>query len=638
MRLSNDRLPGAARLYNPWSWVSLFTLALLLSACGGGGGGGGQAETPPAVAVCDPADSSTFAECGTLFVGLTDADGDFLSYSVDVVSLELEKANGAVVETLPNSARIDFAQYVDLTEFVTAANIPPGTYVSGSITLDYADAEVFVEAGGAAKAATVVDADGAPLGRTTLRIALADRNRLVITRGRPALLTVDFDLGASHVVDLAPDPATATAEPFILAEIDPVEEKEIRVRGPVVAVDEAALTYTVALRPFYRPDGDFGRVVVHIADETEFEVDEMLATGADGLALLAAAGTGTASVALGTLDVAAREFTADLVLAGSSVPGNGLDALHGNVIARHGNELVVRGATIVPRSDRPFFRDDVVVTVGPDTRVFKRGHDALLDIGALSVGQAVTVRGSVTANDELGVALDATAGAVRMHVTRVAGIARSVTTGQLDIELQSIDRRRAAIFDFTGTGPTPDLDADPANYEIATGALSLAAQAAGKPVVVLGFPTAFGTAPPDFDAGTVVDFAAVRSVLGIGWGSDGSTAPFLSMNADGLVLDNTNPAIDLRHYVRQGPVLIDLTALDSGTLIVPATDGRTLYALKTADSLQLYAAFDEFVDALTSGLDGANAARSMYARGSYDADANVFTARTLGVHLLEAAP
>ena len=33
--------------------------------------------------------------CGTTFVAITDADGDFLSYSVDVTSLKLKKANGA---------------------------------------------------------------------------------------------------------------------------------------------------------------------------------------------------------------------------------------------------------------------------------------------------------------------------------------------------------------------------------------------------------------------------------------------------------------------------------------------------------------------------------------------------------------
>ncbi|MBT8077729.1 MAG: hypothetical protein KJO31_04095, partial [Gammaproteobacteria bacterium] len=230
MDYSNNRHPGGMKTPTLWSWVALTILMLAMAGCGGGGSSSvsGSNENPLA-AECAPGDDSTAAECGTLFVGLTDADGDFLSYTVDVVSLELEKANGATIELLPNSTRLDFAQYVELTEFFTAAMVPPGVYVAGNITLDYSSAEVSVEADGAAKDAVVVDAAGNALEQSTLRIMLSDRDQLAITRGRPALLTVDFDLAASHVVDIDPLPAIATAEPFIVAEVDPVDEKDIRV-------------------------------------------------------------------------------------------------------------------------------------------------------------------------------------------------------------------------------------------------------------------------------------------------------------------------------------------------------------------------------------------------------------------------
>src|SRR5712675_1805376 len=60
---------------------------------------------------------------GVVAIGLTDAQGDFLTYTVDVTSLTLTKADGTVVQTLPQRTRIDFAQVVDLTEFVTGATI-----------------------------------------------------------------------------------------------------------------------------------------------------------------------------------------------------------------------------------------------------------------------------------------------------------------------------------------------------------------------------------------------------------------------------------------------------------------------------------------------------------------------------------
>jgi hypothetical protein len=636
MKLSNDRLSRGAGIESTWTAVALLFITALLSACGGGGGATTPTGENPATAECVPGDASTSDACGTLLLGITDADGDFLSYTVDVVSLELEHANGAMVEVLPQSTRIDFASYVDLTEFVTAASVPPGTYVAGTIALDYSAAEVFVEADGSAKQATIVDLDGNPLQRVEVRVVLAERDRLVIARGLPSLLTVDFDLAASHSVDVVPTPAIATAEPFMLAEIDPVDSKDIRLRGVLVGTNEPSMTYTIALRPFFDRAGDFGRVAVHVTDETEFEVDGEAWLGVEGLRALDAAGPGTLTVAGGMLDVADREFTAELVLAGVSVPGHELDAVAGNVIARDGDELTVRGATIIPRDAAAFFHDDVVVTVGPDTKVFKTGApDVPLTTADLSIGQSVIVRGDVTELSADRIAIDATSGAVRMSATHLSGIVQSVGSGQVNIELHGIDRRRIGVFDFSGTGMSPELDADPDDYEVLTGDLSLSGQATGKPVVVYGFPRAFGSAPADFEGRTLVDFSDVRSLLGVGWGADGTLAPFISLGSDGLLLDNDNPDIDQRHYIKQGPLLIDLKELASSTLIRPREIGRTLFTIATRDSVHLYADFDEFVEALALELDGAAAARSMHARGHYDAADNVFTAYRIGVYLLE---
>ena len=59
------------------------------------------------------------------------------------------------------------------------------------------------------------------------------------------------------------------------------------------------------------------------------------------------------------------------------------------------------------------------------------------------------------------------------------------------------------------------------------------------------------------------------------------------------------------------------------------------FYIKSADSLRMYSDFDDFVNDLGMSLDGATAARSMHARGHYDADTNVFKAYKIGVHLLE---
>lgn len=617
----------------------LLVVAVLLTACGGGAST--TSDGPTASLGCDPDNVATHDECGAVIVGLTDADGDFLNYSVNVLSIELETANGRIIETLPRATRINFTDYVDLTEIVSARMIPPATYVAGTIRLDYSDAEIYVEADGDSKETVVRDLDGNILGQTELRIQLSNRDQLRIVKGRAALLQLDFDLAASHTVDIVPSPAEAVTEQFILAEVSPVDEKDIRVRGPLADVNVDEMTYTIALRPFHDRDGDFGRMRVHVTNETEFEVNEEIFIGVDGLRALAAAGTGTPTVAAGTLSVSERRFTAAMVLAGSSVPGIGRDAVVGNVIKRDGNFLTVRGATIVPSDRRAHFHDDVVVEIGPDTKVFRDGHRHR-DLGtdAISIGQRVTIRGIQGGTPTTDAAapqilFDATEGAVRMHVTRLAGIVNTVTPGQADIELYAIDRRRAGIFDFTGTGMSPEQDADPLNYEVATGNLSFAAFAEGKPIVAYGFPNAFGMAPPDFFGRTVVDYTDVRAKLGFAWGSAGTTTPFTSIGPDGLLLDIDNENIGIRHHVKQGPILIDLTTLDAATTIIPRAVGRTAFYIRTADSLRMYSNFDDFVNDLAMSLDGATAARSMHAVGQFDVATKVFTAARIGIYLLE---
>jgi hypothetical protein len=576
-------------------------------------------------------------------VSLTDADGDFLNYTVDVLSLRLETADGRVVETLPRKARINFSDYVDMSELVTVATVPPATYVAGTVRFDYSDSEIMVAAGDASKAATVTDLAGSPRAQTELRMVLSNRDQLRVRRGVPALLQLDFDLDASHEVDIVPTPAIAKAEPFVVAEISPVDSKDTRVRGPLVDVSEDSNSYDIALRPFHHRDGDFGSFTVHTSNDTEFEVNGEVFFGAEGLRALAAAGPGTPTVAGGTLNVTDRQFPAGVVLAGSSVPGFGRDAVVGNVIARDDSLLTVRGATFIPRDRRAHFHDDVVVQIGPDTKVFRDGDRATdLGIDAISIGQRVTIRGNrpetatgLTDATSPQILVDATEGAVRMHVTHLSGMVNTVQPGQADITLHAIDRRRVDIFDFSGTGASPDLDASPDNYEVATGSLTLADFAAGKPIVARGFPEAFGTAPPDFTGRTVIDFTDVRSALGVGWGATGTATPFLSMDADGLLLNNGNDDIDVRHHIKHGPVVIDLTTLPSDTLIVPRESDRKLFFIGTADSLRQYADFGDFVADLTTSLGGGAKARSMFARGLYDAEANVFTAYKAGIRLLD---
>jgi hypothetical protein len=312
------------------SWIA--TLAAVgLAGCGGSSGDDPSSASPPAT-----------SEVGTLLISLTDADGDFVSYSVDVLSVTLQRRGGGTVEVLPAATRIDFAQLTDLSDLLAVATLAPGDIVGGKIRLDYGNAEVLVQSGSQVVRAKVVGADGAPLDVTELDIRLPEREHLIITRARAALLSLDFDLAASHEVDLSQSPPVVKARPYIVAEIDPIAEKQLRMRGALVSADVAGSSYTVDVRPWFRPDGAHGRVTVHTTASTSFEIDGVPSTGAAGLAALAAKPAGTMTVAFGTLSRLEHRFTAEIVHAGDSVSGERVDAVQGNIVSRNGNRLTVK--------------------------------------------------------------------------------------------------------------------------------------------------------------------------------------------------------------------------------------------------------------------------------------------------------
>lgn len=613
------------------STVTRFLFALIvaftLAACGG-------AETqavvtaPVAQKTCDntlaPTDPGYDPTCGDVVVEITDADGDILSYAVDVVSLSLTRADGVQVELLPNRTRIDFAQYVDLTELFTAARLPPGIYTAASLTLDYAGAEVVVEQAGAPIAATVQLPGSAS--EATITVRFATNHPLVVAPGLPALITLDFDLLASHSVDLVAVPPTVTlSTPVLTATLNrDLDDRARRVRGPLLGVDVALARYAVALRPVFRRDGHFGRLPVQTTPTTEFEIDGTAYTGSAGISALAALSQGAATVALGRYDHVMRIYVAERVLAGSSVPGGTLDAAFGSVRARSGDTLTVHGGILL-RTDGDFrFVESIAVALDADTVVRKVGAANPVGKEQISVASRIEVLGTATVDPNTG-AVAVSADVVRILPSVVTGTVVSVAGGALVADLQTVNRRRVGLHDFAGTGVDAANDADPAAYEVELGLLSGSSLDAGDPIGVAGFVRAFGTAPADYDATTLADYSSARARIVAGWGETGSLAPFSTIGADGLVLDLADPALGAMHHLFRGPVATDLGDLPASPAIVSAADPLG-FAIRRGGMVSSYATFGEFTTALSTALAAGAPLRGLFVRGSFDGAANQMVA------------
>ena len=606
-------------------------LLLVLGACGGGGGGSSGSMLP---AGCS---AST---CGTAMLTLTDATGDFTSYSVDVTSLKLTKADGAVVETIPATTRVDFTRLVNVTELVTAATIPEGEYVSAAMTVDYSHAAVYVEVNGAPVHATLVDGSGNAVTTLTLNVQLDSAHHFIISPGRVARLALDFNLAASNTVDTTKTPPVVPVQPFILASVVPSDTKDIRVRGTLASVDTSAATYTVNLRPFDDDVGDQDQVVVNTTAQTTFEVNGTPSTGAAGITAMSTLSAGSWTVAFGTLSSTDHRFTASRVLAGSSVDMPSLDGLIGVVTARTGNTLSVRGATLHSHMDHDdhFSPTAVTLTIGTATAFTVAGQpSAAPTIAWPSVGSAITAFGTAGTDASGNPTFDATGGRVRLEITSLWGFPVATGAGQVTLNVQSIEGLSPGHFSFAGTGATAAQDSNPAMYVVTTGTLPLPTVSTTSPIRYIGRVQSFGAAPPDFNANTQVDFADAFAKLEVDFGH-GSAAAFSTVSATELLINLADPLLGHEHVIQAGPLVIDLTTLVASPTIVPDATGPNGFAIDggsgaSSGMLSLYESYAAFEAALAAKLTGTTTVRRVFALGHYDQASNRFTARQIDVIL-----
>jgi hypothetical protein len=395
-------------------------LGLSISACGGGSGSN---ETN--------ADSSGDTQ-SELLISLTDAEGDFLTYLVNVDSITLTRSNGATVEALPISTAVDFAQYVEVTELLSIATIPTGRYESAEITLNFTNAQITVQdEQGNPIVADAQDSNGDPLTTLAVSIDFEDHDGFTIRPGIPAQVTLDFDLDASNEIVIDNGEATVTVHPIFLADTLLEEPKPFHLRGLLgsVAVDDNV--FTINLRPFRMRTGHFGSARVHVTEQTRYEINQQFVPNEDGLNSLAALGAGNAVLTHGQWDRTNHRYTATHVFAGSSVPWHDSDMLRGTVISRSGNTVNIRGAIIELAEGHFVFNDTVTVNIGDETRVLvlpDMANEAT--IADISVGSSVSIIGEVTGEN----AMDATQGLIRVHLSSVAGSVAAA--GPLTVDLE----------------------------------------------------------------------------------------------------------------------------------------------------------------------------------------------------------
>ncbi|UTA47128.1 DUF4382 domain-containing protein [Simiduia sp. 21SJ11W-1] len=604
-------------------------LALAILGCGLVACGGGSASGEPDQPVVEPA-----AENTSLTIGITDAEGDFIQYEVAVDSLQLVNLAGDEISVLPNSARIDFAQYTDVTEILSVASVPVGVYTKAIANLNFADANIVTQdAEGNLLAATAIDAQNNPLGEVSVAIDLAgfgDDRGLRLRTGMPARFTLDFDLDASNVVvtddagtpeDVTDDTATTEVAAVWVAEPLLDAARDHRIRGLLQSVNEADASMTLAIRPFHLRDGAFGEITLAVAEDAAYEIDQQSYSGAEGLTALAAMAADTPLVAHGHFVEADARVVVDTVYAGSSVPWAGGEFIKGVVTARSGNQVTVQGVRFTPDDMSVEVSPELMFTLTDSTNISRPGAMDMLDSSAVSIGQRVRVYDEVAGDGVQASHVGLLKNQLRAKVTEVSN-------GILVSELSLFNGRRPAAYQWV------DSEADAALYRIYENGLPHTL-AAGDYLKARGWVTPYDFSasaainPWDFEATTLIDLQVANRGAGLHLSWDKASSGLLESSAESIALSVTESDKGLVSFAGFREPLAGTERLT----IAPAGAPNALYSLvvKGSESVQVFLNFAEFSSALNEQATAGLQLARLSASGRWEPETDTFTAARLVV-------
>jgi hypothetical protein len=506
---------------------------------------------------------NTIFQVGTPVITLTAKPGRFASYIVTIDAIELTRQDGAVATLPVQSQRVDLANLSAYANLLAAPALEIGTYVSATFVLDYSfpqPADVRVKANGGVFPATLYDGatQTAPVTETMV-VQFDPDHPFVVNDQQSAVMAIDIDLEASNIINAGNAGVfQVTVKPFWNVTAQPTYDKQVFARGLYVLADVKNNNFVMNVRPLHDVvNTPFGALKVNVNDQTYYNVNGVVYTGAAGLAAVSTLQNVYADLQIAAygppsgnpfsdLSTITPAFTATQVYVGQSFESTIEDQLTGFVSGISGDVLTVRGAAFVDRLGDFGFAESVPVTVGPNTNYSIDGvANVTPNLSSISVGQVITVLG-LSSNNGVKVdptALDATGALVPGAQVRIqntpllASLGSAASASTATVNLLSIDHYEPTLVDFTGTGSPI---ATPANYVITT-PTDLTGTAPGTVLDINGTTTAFGQGPPYFTASSVT--ADTQQELIIEWAGSGSPNPFSVVNQNGIAVNLADSAL-----------------------------------------------------------------------------------------------
>ena len=660
---------------------------------------------------------NNISDFGIAWVSVTaEPAPQYASYVVTIDSITLTRSDNTVYTAVATPELVDLTQINNFAELWSSGAIPNGTYIAATITLDYTTAEIAIRKGDVAVPCTLgVATSGSGCGvldaatkatPTTyaLTVVFDPANQPTITptfaSTSAALMTVDIDLPGSGYIDTSTATPTVYVRPYMTIGHQPSDTKLIRVRGPLANSSVNVDTYTAFIRPFYDEANNLGQITLFNQPTTIYTLNGVSYLGNAGLnalSVLSAGSTMTAGFTTFQPDynplngAYAGRFNLQYVVAGSTLEDIYTNGISGDVIARDGDMLTLRGATLIFTTDDTFGYStaDCQVQLGAGTLVTADDNSVLKNLtpSSIAVGDHITARGiyfAAPAGQTCGVALFGQAvylnstgttaqntGSVRLQQVESFGTLVSSAAGSLVMDLTSIDYWPVAAYNFAGNGATTPV---PATFSVNTEGLTLPADTApGDPIWLSGYASYFGEAPPDYLSFALNNELSVQTaggslggavpttpgsggcgvgsqvcdpaVLSVNWGA-GTTTPFTSINGQAFIIDLANTKI-ISATIQIGSETILMSSLPSSPPVVPTTLANTeTFAPRyswgnpvtssatesqptSTTNLKISSVFSDFASGAATSLSTTDPAVQLVARGIYDRATNTFTATAI---------
>jgi hypothetical protein len=655
---------------------------------------------------------NNISDFGIAWVSVTaEPAPQYASYVVTIDSITLTRSDNTVYAAVSTPELVDLTQINNFAELWSSGAIPNGTYIAATITVDYTplsaggSSVIAVRKGNVPVTATVLDAHTKETpGTYALTVVFDPANQPTITptfaSTSAALMAVDIDLPGSGYIDTSTATPTVYVRPYMTIGHQPSDTKLIRVRGPLANSSVNVDTYTAFIRPFYDEENNLGQLTLFSQPSTIYTLNGKGYVGDSGLmqlSVLSAGSTMTAGFTTFQPDfnplngAFAGRFNLQYVVAGSTLEDVYTNGISGDVIARNGNTLTLRGSTIIFTTDDTFAYEvaDCDVLLGAGTTVTADDNSLLKNLtpSSIAVGDHITARGNyhpASAGQTCGAALfgegvylDSTGvsaqntGSVRLQQAESFGTLVSSAAGSLVMDLTSIDYWPVAAYNFAGNGATPPA---PATFSVNTEGLTLpAGTAPGDPIWLSGYASYFGEAPPDYLSFALNNELSVQTaggsfggavpttpgsggcgvgsqvcdpaVLSVNW-TAGTTTPFTSITGQSFTIDLANTKLTTA-TIQIGSETILMSSLPSSPAVVPTalpttqtfapryswgnpvTSSATESMPTSTSNLKISSVFSDFTTGAATSLSTTDPAVQLVARGIYDRATNTFTATVI---------